>query len=68
MSNDRFTHGWYLDDSQGIGVVSRNDGVTFKEEVRMYLTDIIWWGYTAFVVVLALFMLFFAYKVTEKGD
>jgi hypothetical protein len=57
-----------LDDSQGIGVVSRNDGVTFKEEVRMYLTDIIWWGYTAFVVVLALFMLFFAYKVTEKGD
>jgi hypothetical protein len=49
-------------------VLSRNEGVTFKEEVRMYLTDIIWWGYTAFVVVLALFMLFFAYKVTEKGD
>jgi hypothetical protein len=39
-----------------------------KEEVKMYLTAIIWWGYTAFVVVLALFMLFFAYKVTEKGD
>ncbi len=34
----------------------------------MHLTDIIWWGYTAFVVVLALFMLVFAYKVTEKGD
>jgi hypothetical protein len=46
----------------------RNKGVAFKEEVHMYLTEIIWWGYTAFVVVLALFMLFFAYKVTEKGD
>jgi hypothetical protein len=40
----------------------------FKEEVNMYLTDIIWWGYTAFVVALALFMLFFAYKVREKGE
>jgi hypothetical protein len=49
-------------------VLSRNEGVAFKEEVQMYLTDIVWWGYTAFVVVLALFMLFFAYKVTEKGD
>jgi hypothetical protein len=49
-------------------MLSRNEGVTSKEEVRMYLTDIIWWGYTVFVVVLALFMLFFAYKVTEKGD
>jgi hypothetical protein len=34
----------------------------------MYLTDIIWWGYTAIVVVLALFMLFFAYKVTGKEE
>lgn len=34
----------------------------------MYLTDIVWWGYTAFVAALALFMLFFAYKVREKGD
>jgi hypothetical protein len=40
----------------------------YKEEVRMYLTDIVWWAYTAFVVVLALFMLLFAYKVTEKGE
>jgi hypothetical protein len=40
----------------------------FKEEDPMYLTDIIWWGYTAFVVVLALFMLFFAYKVRERGE
>jgi hypothetical protein len=34
----------------------------------MYITDWIWWAYTAFVVVLALFMLFFAYKVREKGE
>jgi hypothetical protein len=39
-----------------------------KEEVPMYLTDIVWWAYTAFVVVLALFMLFFAYKVREKEE
>jgi lysylphosphatidylglycerol synthetase-like protein (DUF2156 family) len=40
----------------------------FKEEVSMYLTDIVWWAYTAFVVVLALFMLFFAYKVREREE
>ena len=34
----------------------------------MYLTDIIWWGYTAFVVAAALFFLYFAAKVREKGD
>jgi len=34
----------------------------------MYLTDIVWWAYTAWVVVLALFMLFFAHKVGEKED
>ncbi len=34
----------------------------------MYLTDIVWWAYTAFVAALALFMLVFAYKVREKGD
>lgn len=34
----------------------------------MYLTDIVWWAYTAFVVVLALFMLFFAYQVREKEE
>lgn len=32
----------------------------------MYLTDVIWWGYTAVVIALALFMLFFAYKVTKE--
>lgn len=34
----------------------------------MYLTDIVWWGYTAIVVGLALFMLFFAYKVTKEDE
>jgi hypothetical protein len=46
----------------------QNEGVACKEEVPMYLTDIVWWGYTAFVIALALFMLIFAYKVREKGD
>lgn len=51
-----------------VGLPLVDEEIAFKEEVHMYLTDLIWWGYTAFVVVLALFMLFFAYKVTEKGD
>lgn len=34
----------------------------------MYITDVIWWSYTAFVVVTAVFMLLFAAKVREKGD
>ena len=34
----------------------------------MYLTDIVWWGYTAFVVALALFFLLFAAKVRERGE
>jgi hypothetical protein len=34
----------------------------------MHITDLIWWGYTAFVVVLALFMLVFAHKVSEKEE
>jgi hypothetical protein len=42
--------------------------VSFEEEATMYLTDIVWWGYTAFVVGLAMFMLFFAYRVTDKGE
>lgn len=32
----------------------------------MYLTDVVWWGYTAFVALVALFLLFFAYKVSQK--
>jgi ABC-type multidrug transport system permease subunit len=34
----------------------------------MYTTDVIWWGYTIFVAMLALFMLYFASKVRQKGD
>jgi hypothetical protein len=34
----------------------------------MYTTDVIWWGYTIYLVVLALFMLYFAWKVRQKGD
>ena len=34
----------------------------------MYLTDIVWWGYTVIVIALAVFMLIFAYKVREKGE
>ncbi len=33
----------------------------------MYTTDVIWWGYTIFVAALALFMLYFAWKVRQKG-
>jgi hypothetical protein len=39
-----------------------------KEGFSMYLTDIVWWGYTAFVVALAVFFLLFAAKVREKGE
>lgn len=34
----------------------------------MYVTDLIWWGYTLFMVATALFMLYFALKVRQKGD
>jgi ABC-type multidrug transport system permease subunit len=34
----------------------------------MHITDLVWWGYTAFVVVAALFLLYFAAKVREKGE
>jgi hypothetical protein len=34
----------------------------------MYITDIVWWGYTLFVLALAAFMLVFAYKVQGKGE
>lgn len=33
----------------------------------MYATDVIWWAYTAFLVLAILFMLVFAWKVKEKG-
>ncbi len=34
----------------------------------MHITDIVWWAYTAVIVAIALFMLVFGWKVTEKGD
>jgi hypothetical protein len=34
----------------------------------MDTVDVIWWGYTIYVILLALFMLFFAWKVRRKGD
>jgi len=39
-----------------------------EEGADMHLTDIVWWAYTAYVVVLALFMLFFAYAVREREE
>jgi hypothetical protein len=34
----------------------------------MHLTDIVWWGYTAFIAAVALFLLVFAAKVRQKGE
>jgi hypothetical protein len=34
----------------------------------MYATDLVWWGYTIFIAAVALFMLYFARKVQQKGD
>ncbi len=34
----------------------------------MYLTDIVWWSYTIWVLAVGLFLLVFAAKVREKGD
>ena len=34
----------------------------------MYLPDYVWWGYILFVIALAVFMIFFAYKVREKEE
>ena len=34
----------------------------------MYVTDVVWWGYTAFVAAVAVFLLVFASKVRKKGD
>ncbi len=33
----------------------------------MYITDVIWWSYILFVVITALFMLWFVLKVRAKG-
>jgi len=34
----------------------------------MHITEIVWWAYTAFVALVALFLLAFAYKVRQKGE
>jgi len=34
----------------------------------MYITDVIWWGYTLLLIAVALFMIVFVLKVREKGD
>lgn len=34
----------------------------------MYVTDIVWWGYTAWIIAVGLFLLVFAAKVRQKGD
>jgi hypothetical protein len=34
----------------------------------MYATDVIWWGYTLFVVAIAAFMVYFVLKVRQKGE
>jgi hypothetical protein len=33
----------------------------------MYITDIVWWGYTLFVAAIAVFLLVFAVKIRQKG-
>ncbi len=33
----------------------------------MYITDVVWWGYTLFLVAVAAFLLFFVAKIREKG-
>ncbi len=33
----------------------------------MYLPEIVWWGYTAFVAVAALFLLWFAHRIGGIG-
>jgi hypothetical protein len=34
----------------------------------MHITDLVWWGYTAFIAAVALFLLYFAAKVRQKGE
>ena len=33
----------------------------------MHITDVVWWSYTTFVVLVAVFVLWFAFKVRAKG-
>jgi ABC-type multidrug transport system permease subunit len=34
----------------------------------MYITDVVWWGYTAFLVAAIGFMLWFARAVRQKEE
>lgn len=34
----------------------------------MYITETIWWAYTAFIIAIVLFMLYFVAKVRQKGE
>jgi ABC-type multidrug transport system permease subunit len=38
-----------------------------EEGKHMYITDVVWWGYTIFLVAVALFMIYFFLKVRQKG-
>ncbi len=53
------------------GVVSVStgpDALHFHgKEEEMYISETIWWAYTAFVVAVILFMLYFAARVRQKG-
>lgn len=33
----------------------------------MYVTEVLWWAFTAYAVGVALFMVWFAFKVVERG-
>ncbi len=33
----------------------------------MNTVEVVWWSYTAFILLIALFMLWFAWKVRQKG-
>ncbi len=54
---------------RGTVFVSRGlDALKFNgRRCEMYITDTIWWAYTAFVVAVILFMFYFAAKVRQKG-
>ena len=40
---------------------------SFFQEVQMHLSEVIWWIYTALIVLAAIFFLVFAFLVKEKG-
>jgi hypothetical protein len=49
----------------------RADGyLRFGKEAleQMYATDVVWWGYTAIIAAIAVFMLYFAGKIRSRGE